>query len=136
MLATPNSTQHDPELAAFLKTMANLTKTPLASFNPTWYYELGEIVKQSAAVLSTTPAEMVKISAGKYRFEVEGVEIEGGGTNYKDPGRGVDVQYPWEPRPNRYHSQVPTNDVVSQRHDSLYFLTGSHDYSTSGFRRT
>ena len=40
---------------------------------------------------------MVAIPAGKFRFKVSGVEIEGG------DAPGVDVQYPWEDLPRRHH---------------------------------
>lgn len=40
---------------------------------------------------------MVKIPGGDYVFKVEGIEIEG----FNDIG--VDVQYPWEDMPRRFH---------------------------------
>ena len=42
---------------------------------------------------------MMRIPGGSYDFEVHGIEIEGG----NDPG--VDVQYPWEDAPRRFHRQ-------------------------------
>ena len=45
----------------------------------------------------TAPEGMVRIPDGDYEFQVSGIEIEGG----NDPG--VDVQYPWEDAPRRFH---------------------------------
>jgi gamma-glutamyl hercynylcysteine S-oxide synthase len=42
---------------------------------------------------------MIRISGGDFDFAVRGIEIEGG----NDPG--VDVQYPWEDAPRRFHRQ-------------------------------
>jgi hypothetical protein len=94
MLATPNSTADDPELAALLDTMANLTKVPLSNISNIWRYELGTVIPKPLAVLNSTATAvgMIRIEGGKYRFQVQGVEIEGAGKNYNDPGRGVDIQ--------------------------------------------
>ncbi len=54
-----------------------------------------EIPTTSAA--QTPPDGMVRIPGGDYEFQVSGIEIEGG----NDPG--VDVQYPWEDSPRRFH---------------------------------
>jgi formylglycine-generating enzyme required for sulfatase activity len=105
LLATPNSTEADPELAGLLKTMSAFAAKPLASFDPTWFFELGAMVEPAAAPASSQPKDMVKIPGGKYRFVVSGSMIEGAGTSYNDIGRGVDTQFSWEPRPNRFHSQ-------------------------------
>jgi formylglycine-generating enzyme required for sulfatase activity len=40
---------------------------------------------------------MVRIDGGDYLFKVQGIEIEG------DDDAGVDVQYPWENSPRRFH---------------------------------
>ena len=94
MLATPNSTADDPELAALLDTMANFTNVPLSNISNVWRYELGRVIPKPLAVLNSTAAAvgMIRIAGGKYRFQVKGVEIEGAGSNYNDPGRGVDIQ--------------------------------------------
>lgn len=102
MLATPNTTANDLELAALLKTMSAFAEKSLASFEKTWHFEQGGIV--DSPILKTftaTPAGMAKIPGGKYRFVAQGTEIEGAGSNYQDIGRGVDVQFKWEPRANR-----------------------------------
>lgn len=46
---------------------------------------------------ASAPEGMVKIPASDFFFKVEGIEIEG----FNDIG--VDVQYPWEDSPRRYH---------------------------------
>src|SRR5260370_20970807 len=49
---------------------------------------------------SGAPAGMVRIPEGDFLFKVQGIEIEG----FDDIG--VDVQYPWEDSPRRYHEHV------------------------------
>lgn len=53
LLATPNTTANDPELRLLLAEMQAFAAKPLASFDPTWRFELGGIVKQAAAPLSS-----------------------------------------------------------------------------------
>jgi formylglycine-generating enzyme required for sulfatase activity len=45
---------------------------------------------------------MVKIAAGQFNFQVDGIEIEGGNL------AGVDVQYPWESVAQRHHQHAMT----------------------------
>jgi formylglycine-generating enzyme required for sulfatase activity len=45
----------------------------------------------------SAPEGMVKVPGGDYVFKVEGVEIEG------SDDIGIDVQYPWEDAPRRFH---------------------------------
>ena len=48
------------------------------------------------------PEGMVAIPGGDYIFKVQGIEIEG------DNDIGVDVQYPWENMPRRFHEHRMT----------------------------
>lgn len=77
LLATPNTTTDDPELAELLKTMSAFATKPLVSFDPTWYFELGGVVEQPAAPVASAPAKMAKIPGGKYRFVGQGSEVSG-----------------------------------------------------------
>ena len=69
---------------------------------------------------------MVLIPAGKFRFKVSGVEIEGG----DDPG--VDVQYPWEDLPRRHHDKecfcllLRTSDFCGSLFFNLRFVFGEN----------
>ena len=80
--------------------MARLTATPLGRFSSKWTMLPQKIVEIAPTKrFSPTTQGMVLIPAGKYRFKVSGVEIEG------DDAHGVDVQYPWEDRPRRSHDK-------------------------------
>jgi gamma-glutamyl hercynylcysteine S-oxide synthase len=46
---------------------------------------------------ASAPQGMIQIPAAEYIFKVRGIEIEGGNDI------GVDVQYPWEDMPRRFH---------------------------------
>jgi formylglycine-generating enzyme required for sulfatase activity len=81
--------------------MKRLTTTPLASLPDKWtvlHQQLNQIAASNPP--TGTPSGMVKIPEGDFLFEVMGVEIEG----FNDIG--VDVQYPWEDSPRRYHEHV------------------------------
>jgi gamma-glutamyl hercynylcysteine S-oxide synthase len=86
------------DLQALLAYMAERSKRSLASYSREW-----KAAPQSVVEISPTkpapsePAGMVRIPEGDYDFRVSGIEIEGG----NDPG--VDVQYPWEDSPRRFH---------------------------------
>jgi len=81
-----------------MATMKTLTATPLSSLPD----RRTILLQQMADVASTkppsgTPTGMVKIPGSDFLFKVHGIEIEG----FDDIG--VDVQYPWEDSPRRYH---------------------------------
>jgi iron(II)-dependent oxidoreductase len=101
VLATPG-----PPSAAIqylMKRMSAMTVRPLAS----WLRD-PVVLKQTMMEIAPTPptAEapegMVRIPGGPYIFKVEGTEIEGGAQI------GVDVQYPWEDAPRRFHEHGMT----------------------------
>ncbi len=95
VLAAPSLT---PALQHLMTTMAKLTATPLASYSHQWQFLPQHIVAIApTAPAKTTPPGMVLIPGGSYLFRVRGIEIEGG------DDVGVDVQYPWEDSPRRFH---------------------------------
>jgi formylglycine-generating enzyme required for sulfatase activity len=96
ILAT--STAPDQKLVALMATMKDLTATPLASYSHEWKVLPQQIVPITATkAASSTPAGMVKIPEADFLFQVSGIEIEGSNDI------GVDVQYPWEVSPRRFH---------------------------------
>jgi formylglycine-generating enzyme required for sulfatase activity len=97
ILATPG--QPSASIVQLMDRMARLTRTPLGdlSHQPAVLHQsLVEIPPTQPA--SDAPAGMVKIPGGVFDFKVQGIEIEGGASGM------VDVQYPWEPTPRRFHS--------------------------------
>jgi len=75
-----------------------MTAQPLAGFSHEWKtfgQQLVEIAPTKP--LSTAPAGMIRIDGADFEFRVEGIEIEG------TDDVGVDVQYPWENAPRRFH---------------------------------
>jgi gamma-glutamyl hercynylcysteine S-oxide synthase len=90
--------QPDPSVRDLMARMKSITVRALASYSSEWKALPQRLVpvkrtKAPAAV----PQGMVKIPGGEYVFKVEGIEIEG----FDDIG--VDVQYPWEDTPRRFH---------------------------------
>jgi iron(II)-dependent oxidoreductase len=88
----------DTSLQALLSKMKQMTSTLLASYSHQWKFLPQQIVpiEPTDAGMSTPPG-MVKIPTGDFLFEVSGIEIEGSND------MGVDVQYPWEDSPRRFH---------------------------------
>jgi formylglycine-generating enzyme required for sulfatase activity len=85
------------ELLAF---MADRSLRPLSSYSREWKalpQAIVEIPRTRPA--DTAPPGMVLVRGGDYDFMVRGIEIEGGND------AGVDVQYPWEATPRRFHRQ-------------------------------
>ncbi|MBO9709344.1 MAG: SUMF1/EgtB/PvdO family nonheme iron enzyme [Caulobacter sp.] len=92
----------EPDAAqrALMARMKAMTARPLASYSAEWTH----LPQQMVEVAPTRPAAaapegMVEIPAGTFRFVVRGLEVEGAN------GVGVDVAYPWETSPRRFHDR-------------------------------
>jgi len=96
LLATRNAP--DGDIQKLMARMKELTAKSLAGYSHEWKVLPQQIVPiAETKAAPSSPADMMKIPAGDFRFRVEGIEIEG--TN----DIGVDVQYPWEDSPRRFH---------------------------------
>lgn len=95
VLATPGEPAQDiQKLMTTMKTMSS----PLSSYSDEWKTLPQKLVEIDATKpAANAPERMVKVPGGDYVFKVEGIEIEG----FDDVG--VDVQYPWEDMPRRFH---------------------------------
>jgi gamma-glutamyl hercynylcysteine S-oxide synthase len=81
--------------------MKSLTASPLSSYSHEWKFLPQQIIPiQPTKAASIAPAGMGKIPAADFLFKVSGIEIEG----FNDVG--VDVQYPWEDSPRRFHEHL------------------------------
>lgn len=97
LLLTPSAP--DSAMEALMAKMKAMTATPLASYSHEWKVLPQQIVPiEATKPAGGTPDGMVKIPAGDFDFLVKGIEIEGFDDN------GVDVQYPWEDSPRRFHN--------------------------------
>jgi formylglycine-generating enzyme required for sulfatase activity len=98
ILATPDVP--NDEIRALMARMAKMTAKPLVD-----YPHEASVLQQSIVEIPSTkpavdaPAGMIRIPGGQFLFKVKGTEIEGGGD------AGVDVQYPWENVPRRFHEK-------------------------------
>lgn len=98
ILATDETSSQLQELISY---MAERSKRSLASYSREWKPEAQTMVETAPTKLAAVaPAGMVRIPGSEFHFRVSGIEIEGG----NDPG--VDVQYPWEDVPRRYHDHT------------------------------
>jgi iron(II)-dependent oxidoreductase len=99
ILATPG--EPSGAMKALIERMAAMTAKPLAAYSHDHIIlpqQLVEIAPTKPA--SEAPAGMIRIPGGAFVFKVTGTEIEG------DADPGVDVQYPWEDSPRRYHEKT------------------------------
>ncbi|HVO62753.1 MAG TPA: SUMF1/EgtB/PvdO family nonheme iron enzyme [Terriglobales bacterium] len=91
----------DLGLQKLMSKMKELSATPLASYSHEWRVLPQQLVPIAATrPASGAPKDMVEIPGGNFDFHVQGIEIEG----FNDIG--VDVQYPWEDTPRRFHDHA------------------------------
>jgi formylglycine-generating enzyme required for sulfatase activity len=91
----------DAKTLRLLDTMKAMTARPLSDFSSTWQKTDQALVAIPATTpAATAPDGMVRIQGGNYLFVVRGIEIEGSND------LGVDVQYPWEDSPRRFHQHL------------------------------
>jgi iron(II)-dependent oxidoreductase len=96
VLAT--SAAPDQKMQALMSKMKELTATPLSNYSHEWKVVPQKIVPIPPTKAATSaPEGMVKIPQADFLFRISGIEIEG----LNDIG--VDVQYPWEDSPRRFH---------------------------------
>jgi formylglycine-generating enzyme required for sulfatase activity len=89
----------DKNITALMGRMKELTNKPIGSYANMWIPLTQKLVPISPTKpASDTPADMVLIPESDFLFRVEGIEVEGG------DDVGVDVQYPWEDTPRRFHN--------------------------------
>jgi gamma-glutamyl hercynylcysteine S-oxide synthase len=88
----------DAGILQLMSKMRQITGNPLSSFSSEWKPLQQQLVAiPPTQIASSVPEGMLKIPGGDYVFKVEGIELEGG------DDVGVDVQYPWEDTPRRFH---------------------------------
>jgi gamma-glutamyl hercynylcysteine S-oxide synthase len=100
LLAT--KTAPDARLRALMSKMREMTAKTLSSYSNEWTMLPQQIVPMAGTkppASASPPAGMVRIPGGNFVFKVQGIEIEG----FADIDIGVDVQYPWENSPRRFH---------------------------------
>ncbi|HEX4022818.1 MAG TPA: SUMF1/EgtB/PvdO family nonheme iron enzyme [Acidobacteriaceae bacterium] len=99
VLATKNPLT--PQRQQLLQQMHAMTAQPLSAYSHAWNFLPQTILPiQPTKPPVSAPADMIKIPAADFNFRVNGVEIEG------DNDIGVDVQYPWENSPRRFHNHT------------------------------
>jgi iron(II)-dependent oxidoreductase len=88
----------DASIQKLMRQMKQLSSRPLSTYSNEWRVLPQQIVPIAATKsASAAPAGMTKIPEADFLFKVMGIEIEGAND------AGVDVQYPWDDSPRRFH---------------------------------
>ncbi len=88
-------------MVKLMSAMKRITAKPLADYPDEWKPLPQQLMPIAATErAASTPEGMVRIPGGDYVFRVHGIEIEGG------DDAGVDVQFPWENVPRRWHEHT------------------------------
>ena len=96
VLATPG--EPDAKTRQLMEKMKPMTERPLAALSHEWKPLTQRLVDiPPSPRSSSSPEGMMRIVGGDFLFKVEGIEVEG------SDDVGVDVQYPWEDTPRRFH---------------------------------
>jgi gamma-glutamyl hercynylcysteine S-oxide synthase len=94
-----SNSEPDTKLQGLMTTMRALSVTPLAGYSNEWKSLPQQIIPIAPTETSPrAPSGMIRIPATEFQFNIAGIEIEG----FNDIG--VDVQYPWEDSPRRFHN--------------------------------
>ncbi len=85
-------------LKTLLEKMHEASARKLNDFDDTWQVMPQQLVPEPSTQPAAVPPEgMLLVPGGNFRFRVKGVEVAG------KNDVGIDVQYPWEDVPRRYH---------------------------------
>ena len=131
--ATPNE-----NILALMSKMKEMTAKPLSSYSHEWRVLPQQIVPMAATKSpAASPTGMIKIPDGKFLFKVQGIEIEGSNDI------GVDVQYPWEESPRRFHEYpmqvksfwIDTYPVTNAQFKKFLDTTHYHPHDDLNFLR-
>jgi iron(II)-dependent oxidoreductase len=138
VLATMENSVPTADLQELLKYMAARSAQPLRAYSREWKFVPQTMVASaSTKIPATAPPGMLRIPEADYDFAVQGIEIEGG----NDPG--VDVQYPWEDAPRRFHRKrmhisafyIDRTPVTNQQFKEFLEATKYHPADDHNFLR-
>jgi formylglycine-generating enzyme required for sulfatase activity len=88
-----------PSLQPLLQKMRTFSARKLGDYDDKWSVLPQRLVDVAPTNAAAAPPEgMVLIPPGRFNFRVRGVEVSG------KNDIGIDVQYPWEDAPHRYHA--------------------------------
>ena len=132
------ATKGEPDAATrdLMVRMKTMTARPLGAYSAEWKPLAQHVVDVApTARAATAPEGMVEIPAGTFTFKVRGVEVEGGNSV------GVDVAYPWEAAPRRFHEHqmavgrffIDRTPVTNRQFKAFLAASGYHPKDDQNF---